>query len=99
MMVDVQTARNALYEEDGWTLLEDRVTNNDRWSIYHEAVAKDKDGKCWMFNYSEGATEMQCQSPFEYEEEVEFTEVEKRLVAVEKWMPVDQTDDKEDSNG
>ncbi len=68
---------------------EDHVVDNSRWSINHEIVFKDKDGKYYSTAYSVGATECQDEGPWEYEDQVECTEVEKRQVMVEKWMPVD----------
>lgn len=54
----------------------------------HEIVFKDN-GKFYSTTYSVGATEMQDESPWEYEREVECIEVELREVKVEKWMPVE----------
>lgn len=45
-------------------------------------------GKFYQTTYSEGATEMQDERPWEYEDEVECEEVELREVKVKKWMPV-----------
>ena len=46
-------------------------------------------GKFYMTTYSVGATEMQWEKPWEYEEEVECTEVELKEVKVKKWIPVE----------
>lgn len=72
-----------------WTAEENHVVDNDRWSIYHEIIFKDKDGKHYSTGYSVGATEYQGERPWEYEDQVECIEVEKRQVMVEKWVPVD----------
>lgn len=47
----------------------------------HEIVFEDN-GKFYQTTYSEGATEMQYESPWEYDDEVECTEVELREVKV-----------------
>lgn len=71
---------------------ENTIVNNiidtGRWSIYHEIVFADK-GKFYMTTYSEGATECQDERPWEYEDEIECTEVELREVKVKKWVPVE----------
>lgn len=66
----------------------DRIIDTTRWSIVHEIVFADN-GKFYQTTYSEGATEMQDESPWEYDDEVECTEVELREVKVKKWMPVE----------
>lgn len=66
----------------------DRIVDTTRWSIVHEIVFED-DGKFYMTTYSTGATEMQYERPWEYEEEVECTEVELKEVKVKKWIPVE----------
>lgn len=66
----------------------DRIVDTTRWSIVHEIVFED-DGKFYMTTYSEGATEQQDEKPWEYEEEVECTEVELKEVKVKKWIPVE----------
>lgn len=66
----------------------DEITDTTRWSIMHEIVFKDN-GKFYLTTYSVGATEMQLESPWEYESKVECIEVELREVKVEKWMPVE----------
>lgn len=66
----------------------DKIIDTTRWSIVHEIVFKDN-GKFYQTTYSEGATEMQLESPWEYENEVECTEVELREVKVKKWIPVE----------
>lgn len=66
----------------------DKIIDTTRWSIVHEIVFKDN-GKFYQTTYSEGATEMQLESPWEYENEVECIEVELREVKVKKWIPVE----------
>ena len=69
--------------------LEDEIIDTSRWSIHHKIVFEDKDSRKYETFYSEGATECQDESPWEYEDEIECTEVEQREVKVIKWMPVE----------
>ena len=66
----------------------DKIIDTTRWSIVHEIVFED-DGKFYMTTYSEGATEMQDERPWEYEDEIKCTEVELKEVKVKKWIPVE----------
>ena len=66
----------------------DKIIDTTRWSIVHEIVFEDN-GKFYQTTYSEGATEMQDERPWEYEDEVDCTEVELREVKIKKWMPVE----------
>lgn len=70
--------------------IEDNIIDTSRWSIIHEIIFEDG-GKIYRTTYSEGATEMQWEKPWEYEEEVECEEVELREVTVNKWLPVQET--------
>jgi hypothetical protein len=64
------------------------MVDQSRWSIQYRCIFEDK-GKFFEAYYSEGATEMQDESPWEYEEEVVCTEVELKEVKVKKWVPVE----------
>lgn len=65
-----------------------RIVDTTRWSIIHEIVFEDN-GKFYMTTYSEGATEIQDERPWEYDDEIECTEVELKEVKVKKWIPVE----------
>lgn len=67
----------------------DKIIDTTRWSIVHEIVFEDK-GHFYSTTYSEGATEMQDERPWEYDDEINCTEVELKEVTVKKWMPVDK---------
>ena len=69
-------------------LIEDNIIDTTRWSIVHEIVFEDY-GKFYMTTYSEGATECQDERPWEYDDEIECTEVELKEVKVKKWIPVE----------
>lgn len=78
-------------------VMEDNIIENDRWTITHEIVFEDK-GKFYKTRYSEGATEMQDERPWEYENEVECTEVELREVTIQKWLPIDDKNKEKDND-
>jgi hypothetical protein len=66
--------------DDGCETLEktrDTITGKRRWSIDHDLVFREKaTGRFFYVRYSEGATEYQHESPFEYEDdEIEAVEV------------------------
>ncbi|MCL1696387.1 hypothetical protein [Lysinibacillus sp. BPa_S21] len=65
----------------------DEITDTSRWSVHHRIIFK-HDGKFYEAYYSEGATEMQDERPWEYEDEVECDEVELKEVKVVKWVKV-----------
>ncbi|MEK4122065.1 hypothetical protein [Lysinibacillus sp. FSL K6-0102] len=65
----------------------DEITDTSRWSIHHRIIFK-HEGKFYETYYSEGATEMQDERPWEYEDEVECDEVELKEVKVLKWVKV-----------
>lgn len=53
----------------------DKIVENTRWSIHHERVFK-HDGKFYITYYSHGSTEMQNESPYEFDgDEIECEEV------------------------
>ncbi|MEC4565450.1 hypothetical protein L8C07_05790 [Paenibacillus sp. CMAA1739] len=72
-----------------YSALVDNITDTSRWSIHHEIVFE-HEGKFYQTHYSEGATEMQDESPWEYEEDVDCNEVELKEVKVMKWVPVSE---------
>lgn len=66
----------------------DKIIDTTRWSIVHEIVFEDN-GKFYQTTYMEGATEIQDERPWEYEDVIECTEVALREVKVKKWVPVE----------
>jgi hypothetical protein len=67
----------------------DEITDTSRWSIHHRIVFE-WDGKYYMAHYSEGATEMQDESPWEYETDVDCLEVESGYELRRTWLSVDR---------
>jgi len=70
-----------------YSALEDHVIDNSRWSIQHEIVFE-HEGKFYQTYYSVGATESQDERPWEYDDEVDCTEVVQREVKIMAWIPV-----------
>lgn len=70
-----------------YSAIERQIIGNSRWSIDYSCVFEDG-GKHWETTYSVGATESQDEGPWEYEDEIVCTQVEKRQVTVERWEPV-----------
>ena len=82
-------SKEYLQERDlPYTAILDKIIDTSRWSIIHEIVFEDN-GKFYSTTYSEGATEMQDERPWEYDSIIECTEVELREVKVKKWVPVE----------
>lgn len=73
------------YEDN---VIYDKIIDTTRWSIVHKIVFEDN-GKFYQTTYMEGATEMQDERPWEYEDEIECVEVELREVTIKKWVPVE----------
>jgi hypothetical protein len=71
-----------------YSAIKNDIVDTGRWSIHHEIIFA-YDGKFYRTWYSEGATEMQDESPWEYDTEVECTEVELKEVKVMKWVTVE----------
>lgn len=70
-----------------WSANEDNVIDTSRWSVHHKIVFEDG-GKYYQTYYSVGATECQDESPWEYEDNIECTEVEQKEVLVKQWVEV-----------
>lgn len=80
--------RNLLFEmELPDEALERKIIGTGRWSIHYEIIFKYND-KFYRTTYQEGATEQQDESPWEYEPEVECTEVKQVEKLVKVWEPV-----------
>jgi len=65
------------------------IIGQRRWVTVHEIVFLWKDGKHYKTVVDLPSTEMQeDMKPWEYEDEVECTEVELQNVTIQKWVPV-----------
>lgn len=77
------------YELDlPYSAIQEKIIDTSRWSNEYEIIFE-HDGKYYRTYYSSGATEMQDESPWENEEEVECTEVEEKIVETLKWVEVE----------
>ena len=61
------------------------LIDHSRWSLFYEIIFE-YNNEFYKTTYSVGATEMQDESPWQDEEVVRCTPVEKRIVQVEKWV-------------
>lgn len=81
-------ARDILSEDnEDFRIIKDEIIETSRWSILHYlTVQRISDGKFFGSAYSEGATEQQDESPWEYYEPefVELVPVEKTVIVYEK---------------
>ncbi len=71
-----------------WSAKENKVTDTSRWSTFHEIIFE-HEGKYYQTSYSVGSTECQDERPWEYEDEVDCTEVELKEVVVKQWVSVE----------
>lgn len=72
----------------------DRIIDTRRWSEVHEIIFE-FNGMFYRAEYSCGKTEMQHESPWENEIEVECEEVKLAKVTVEKFVPVEYQEETE----
>lgn len=89
-MSNIKISREVLTEELDlpYGAIVNEVTGTSRWSTFH-CIVFEYEGKYYSTEYSEGSTECQDESPWEYEDEVECTEVEEKEVMVKKWVAVE----------
>jgi len=66
--------------------IKNTITSTSRWSAHHEIIFA-HDSKFYKTYYSEGLTEMQDESPWQYENEVECIEVELVEKLMKVWIP------------
>lgn len=67
------------------------ITDTSRWSIRYRLVFQYGD-KAYQTYYQVGATEMQDEGPWEYDNKIKCTEVQEAEVLVKKWVPVEIED-------
>lgn len=79
-------------------VVDQTISDTSRWSIYYDCTIVDKEtGKFYDASYKEGATEMQDESPFEYDDtdadgNLELDEVEPYVETIIRYkkIPNDQ---------
>jgi len=67
---------------DSNEVIEDTIYETSRWTEKHEIIFKDTDGKVYQTWYGQGLTELQDESPWEYEDIIscrEMIQVEKTI--------------------
>lgn len=75
---------------DPGKIISDSISETSRWSEHHDLIIQaPDDGKFYSLFYSQGLTEYQDESPWEYDTEVEATEVAPFEVMVTKYLPVE----------
>ena len=78
LKIDKEVAADLAYGEYDNTFFEiisNKIIGKSRWSYRSELIVKTiVDGKFWRSTYSQGATESQDESPYEYDEPI-FEEV------------------------
>jgi len=63
------------YDKNEVKIIENKIYDTSRWSIHYELIFEFEE-KLYRTFYSTGATEQQCEEPFEYEPpEIECEEV------------------------
>jgi hypothetical protein len=71
---------------DEFEVIEEKIADTSRWSVCYKMVFK-YDGKFYATSFRRGATEMQDESPYEYDgDEIECKEVapvEKTIIVYE----------------
>ncbi len=88
-MPTLRVPKNEMLEILGSSaVIRDTIRGNGRWSISHELVFCWRDGKFYRTSYSVGATEMQDESPWDYTDPVECTEVREVQKTVTDYEPV-----------
>lgn len=94
MKFNKEMLANIAYDDcpDGFKKVEDNIKETSRWSVHHTMVFK-FEGKFYTSHYSVGATEMQDESPYEYDGDgegmVECTEVIQVEVPTKVWKAVE----------
>ena len=77
----------------GWTIVSNKFVDQRRWNTDYTVVVKDPEGLYWQADYSRGSTEIQDESPWEYEESVTWTQVAPRERTVVVYVPVGGSDE------
>ena len=77
MKINKEILQELVWEEEceGFSVVQTRILDTSRWSVIHEMIFTDGE-KNYRSSYSVGATEMQDERPYEYDNsEVDVVEV------------------------
>jgi hypothetical protein len=88
MTLSAEDARDMVYgDNENFSEVESKITGTSRWSTRKEGIfLHNLSGKHFSVSCSFCSTEMQDESPFEYEKEVTLTEVVQKEVAKLEWV-------------
>lgn len=88
MKLTEKEAREVIWQDSSdWKKKAEWLVDHSRWSVVYAEVHEHlPTGRCYKFVFGRGATEMQDESPFEYEKEVVPTEVEWKEVTEMQWI-------------
>jgi len=87
---DLQELAYEDHDEEIYEVILNEIIGTSRWSINHKMIFK-FEGKFYHTSYSQGATESQEESPYEYEEDlIECVEVKpvEKVITVYEAIPV-----------
>jgi len=93
MEITKEEAQRIVWEDTSdFKMIESNVTDTTRWSVYYEGICQHiETGKYYFIDWSQGATEMQDESPFEYHVgPVKLQEAIQKEVIVKKWVSPDK---------
>lgn len=65
-----EEGRNIIYgDSEDYKVIQDDIIDHTRWSVIHNIVIQRlSDGKYFKDSYSDGATEMQDETPYDYDD-------------------------------
>ena len=89
MKLTKDEARAVVWDEtDDWEAASPKeIIDTTRWSnVLYRVFRHIPTGKFYEFSWSVGATEMQDERPYEYEDEITPEEVVQEVVTVTKWV-------------
>lgn len=76
------------HDADVYKVIQKEIEETSRWSVHYSMVFE-FEGKLYLTNYSIGATEMQDEDPYEYDDdEIECCEVEAYEATIIKFREV-----------
>lgn len=87
-----QQLQAILWDEEGTVVL-NKMVDQTRWETHYRFIFKpQREDKLYETSYSKGSTERQDTQPWEYQDEVECTEVVKYEKVVYDYKPVEDDD-------
>lgn len=67
MLFKKQFLLDTLYDQNDCEIISDTIVDHRRWAVTHELIFK-HENKYYRTHYSQGATENQDESPWEFDE-------------------------------